>query len=621
VHRHFIFLLLVACIINGWCKLAFSQLLPITLKGNYLLYSYDHNYIYGKNQIQISSNFMQIQCDEIHFSVKHNSILCNGRVNAKFGEQSFQSDQLEINLFPLFLVFVNYGQQIQTAEWDLFGLNFFAGLLKIPEFQTKKLIDLEESLIYFVGKHFLIETDHTAIGYQVTVFLESIPSLSFNQFIMNRPAESSGNRLNIDKIWYASSSGLITDLSLNLQKKGERIAYQSKTKVKSNYDLFKTSGKPMVWELLLQSDHSLQINPNQKLNLNFAHITHNMNAIQWEMKRKFSSVFSADFCIDYTAPYKMNQELWLQTNWQAVLKKCGQLGIRLGYEVSGQGRSQLNYWLSPLKNVSFGFDHAYFYGQGNSSEKFRNSSLKWNLGYGNSIFSVSSLYSLNKDLIRQNTQQNPQFNFNIQPFSMYDNLLQVDLFSTVTINQLHMPQNKTTNAHTNLGLGIHSNDLYLFPATSVRFSSRMEQFLDHYQQRHTTSLGMICEFNKKISRFCQASLLYHFQTRRQTSWWLVPGTSSEDVTALIRIEDSNLPINCWFSLSADTKNSEFTSGLFDFQVNLIKNWKFQTLLNYDFFMNQFHYDVNLLRQAGRITLRFTYRSLSRQFLIEIIPGQ
>jgi hypothetical protein len=56
-------------------------------------------------------------------------------------------------------------------------------------------------------------------------------------------------------------------------------------------------------------------------------------------------------------------------------------------------------------------------------------------------------------------------------------------------------------------------------------------------------------------------------------------------------------------------------------VGLIKNWNFQSLLNYDFYRKTIaNVDLYLIRHAGRFDLRFIWRSISKQFLIELIPA-
>ena len=38
-----------------------------------------------------------------------------------------------------------------------------------------------------------------------------------------------------------------------------------------------------------------------------------------------------------------------------------------------------------------------------------------------------------------------------------------------------------------------------------------------------------------------------------------------------------------------------------------------------FMFRNFNYDFYLIRRAGRIMVRASYRSLSRQFLLEVLP--
>ena len=76
----------------------------------------------------------------------------------------------------------------------------------------------------------------------------------------------------------------------------------------------------------------------------------------------------------------------------------------------------------------------------------------------------------------------------------------------------------------------------------------------------------------------------------------------------------------WLSVSFDPKYSMWRYAYADVSLVVIKNWSFHSLANYNFIFKKLeNIDLYLIRQAGRFQLRFIWRSLSRQFLVELVP--
>jgi hypothetical protein len=101
---------------------------------------------------------------------------------------------------------------------------------------------------------------------------------------------------------------------------------------------------------------------------------------------------------------------------------------------------------------------------------------------------------------------------------------------------------------------------------------------------------------------------------------LIEGTTGQDLSVMLRINPEER-LNGWVTVSYDPKTGMWTQGFADLAVGLIRNWEFQTLLNYDFERRTVaNVDLYLIRHAGRLDLRLIWRSLSKQILIELIPS-
>jgi hypothetical protein len=233
---------------------------------------------------------------------------------------------------------------------------------------------------------------------------------------------------------------------------------------------------------------------------------------------------------------------------------------------------------------------------------------------------VASEYSLNRDLMNNQRQANPQVRLNLTPFTFYQGLLKANFSSQVMVNQLTMAGHRESLFRANLAMAIDSESIQLSRWTEVSFSLAMEQYIDREPISNYTTAGYLIRGKQDLFGIADMELQYNYQSRRQTRSWLISGTHSQDVNAVFRLkEEPQKWINGWVALSYDSKTGRFSTGYVDAVISLSKNWKYQTQMNYDFLFRNFHYDFFLIRKAGRFILRISYRSLSRQFLFEFLP--
>jgi hypothetical protein len=171
-----------------------------------------------------------------------------------------------------------------------------------------------------------------------------------------------------------------------------------------------------------------------------------------------------------------------------------------------------------------------------------------------------------------------------------------------------------------MGLALQSETIQLGRGPEISFSLAAEQLLDEDSQNNFTSLGYIFKCAQSLTDFADLNFFFNYQTRRKTEKWFIKGSTSQDWSAVLKLKEKENRIQGWLSLSYDTKTAHFTSGVVDCSVAIVKNWYLQTQMNYDFIFKNFSYDLYLIRRAGRIMIRGSYRSLSKQFLLEVLPN-
>jgi hypothetical protein len=240
------------------------------------------------------------------------------------------------------------------------------------------------------------------------------------------------------------------------------------------------------------------------------------------------------------------------------------------------------------------------------------------LSYRSQVFNLSTDYYLNYDLFGDQLLSQPQLRAGFNPFRLYRGLLTASIYNVFIYNKLKN-KNETRNSYSNNSVfSLSTQPIFIQKDFSLNFNINLEQFLEK-EGRNFTSTGFIIRSNKKLVKGVSLEGMYTTQSRRKTEGWLIEGTTSQNLTGIIKVNASER-INGWVSFSFDPKNNQWKQSFSDLSIEIFRNWKFHTLLNYDFILKKINnVDLYLIRDAGLFQLRFVWRSLSKNFLVELIP--
>ncbi len=160
----------------------------LEIKGDYLLYSYDFNYIYGQGNIRIKSKEWTIQAEAVEIDVSGRVALASRNCRVEAGKQKYAADMLEIDLETLSLRCTRFQERI--LSWTLPGQKKAAGRRRR---RCKKIVSrdpetLKKSLVYFLNRRIVITGLYRVYGYQTTAFIEGVQSLSFKKFKLDKGA-------------------------------------------------------------------------------------------------------------------------------------------------------------------------------------------------------------------------------------------------------------------------------------------------------------------------------------------------------------------------------------------------------------------------------------------------
>ncbi len=597
----------------------------LEIKGDYLLYSYDFNTIYGQGNIQFHCKEWTIHAGLLEIDVAGRTALAGRGCRVEAGGKEYNADLLEIDLESLSLRFTIFKETVQS--WTLPGerrrragapAQTDAAVSK--PFVSRGLEVLKKSLVYYLNQRIVISTLYRVYGYQSTVFIEGVQSLSFKKFNLDRGMDT--NQLQgiwIDRFWYYASQGLVANTHFLLEKPVKSGTAKSFNVLDIKYDPFNNIEYGPALRLNFNSQNSFSLTRKLEVALNVNFLTENLFQTEIAFRSQWTPQWRSELAAEYSLSADRREELWLRFRSNLQNKKLGTVALNLGYEKKKQYQGDFSLRNQTVKNLQVSLQHSFsrlLFGDGTYN---RQSQSNVSLSYTQRLFQMAADYSFHRDLLQDQSQGTPRFTLNAMPFRLYNGLLQVNFASSFLVNRLTLGGKRDDQKRANLMFNLQSEPLRLGDRSTLTMALSAEQLLDQERTNQFTSLGCILKCTQSLARFADLDFLYNFNSRRRTEAWLIQGTTSQDWSAVLRLKDKGQRVQGWASLSYDTKAGRFTNSYLDCAVSLIKNWQCQTQMNYDFMFKNFNYELYLIRHAGRIMLRVSYRSLSKQILLEILP--
>jgi hypothetical protein len=615
----------------------------LDIKGDYLLYSFDFNYVYGQGNILVKGKDFSIQAATLEIDMGSRLARLSRNCQIQVGREKQAADTVDIDLQDLSLRLTTYKDSIlswtlptqkKTAEAkveeakaeDAKTGEAKTGEVKAPapkEIAARDYEALKKSLVYFLNTRIVITSGFRLYGYQCTVFVEGIQSLAFKKFKLDKGIdEQTENGFGVDKVWYYGSQGLVLNSHLLLEKALKNGSFKSVSGLDVMYDVFSAKADVIGprGKINFKSLNTLPLGKKSGLTLNVNYLTDNMLNASMNFKTQWTPRFNSDLAAEYSLTSAKREEFWLRLRSAFNNKAVGNLSLNLAYEKEKQYIMEFSLQNQAVRNFVLSARHSrsrLLYAQ-NQYNDLSNSAFS--LSYSNKLFNLAADYTFHSDLLLEQSQGSPQIRLNVNPFRLYDGLLQVNFSSSFVMNQLSNKGVRDDLSKANMGLSLQSEKIQLGRGPEMSFSLAAEQLLDKDPKNNFTSLGWIFKSSQRLWDFADFNFLFNYQTRRRSENWFIQGTTSQGWSAVLRLKEKEDGIQGWVSLSFDTKTGRFTSGLVDCSVAIIKNWYVQTQMNYDFIFKNFSYDLYLIRRAGRIMIRGSYRSLSRQFLLEVLPN-
>jgi hypothetical protein len=585
----------------------------ISLKGEYLSYSYDFNQIYGEN-VEFEFSSYSVSCRHIKIDITPRKFYAYGEVILEKEDEKFRADEFLFNPQERKGILISYREKIEFKGIEDEGKEIPPSKNDVLEELT--LSKIKDSFIYYVGQTIDIHTDFDVFGYNVTIFVEGLESVRFKKIRLSGGISQRRSGVSLNRIWYTKSQGLIGRMSYFYEKEKKvnsltQLNYEERSVLKGYAGAKRQVDVMSSTTINLKNDLSLGLTGNYN--------SSSLWNTSFLLNKNWSNKFNTQVNFSYNKPINLKGEAWFGLQSTLDTGKLGNISLSGKYEVQNQVLTNFTYRNTFLKKINFLLSSSYSQIKiGDSADYSKIFSGGVNLSYSSRIFNVSTDYFLNYDLFGDQLLSQPQLRLGLNPFQLYGGLISISINNIFIYNNLKRGGIEEDSYSNNTALILSTQPIFLQKGFSMNYNISLEQFVEK-EGRNFTSGGFIFKVNKSIVKGISLDGLYRFQSRRKTQDWLIEGTTSQDLSAVLRINPSER-LNGWVSFSYDPKNNQWRQSFADVSVGIVRYWKLHSLIHYDFLLKKINnVDLYLIRDAGRFQLRFIWRSLSKQFLIELVP--
>lgn len=582
------------------------------VSGSYLAYSYDANAIYGEN-VRFRFSDYDVSAKYFRADLSARKVCAYGDVLLTREAVQTRADEFHFGLAGDQGRLLIYARSITTV--GLGGTDADATPAVGPPAKEIQLLDILKSLIFFTGSNFEITGDGEVIGAEVTLFVGGLPSFGIKKANLSRGLKQSLAGFTVDQLWYARAQGLTGRLSYQL---GGADRFVSRSQAYFQQPIGGDDGSRARGQWGLFSTNSLQLGDNVSLAASGDYQSSRLWNARTEVTASLSRAIGLGLDLSYLKPVNAEGEAWAGWRTDVDGGQAGRWSLSATAGRGSQWNASLAYSGNPFAGLDLSSAVQYSklrFGSDGYSEIF---SSDLSASYNLQIFNLSANYSLNRDLIENQSYSQPRLSLEFAPWPLYGGLLSAAFSNTLIFNRVRNAAAVEKSYSNNTAFRLSMAPFRFRKNLSLDLSLDMEQLTEN-RGRNITSGGIIAKAGWQPASWISVEILGNVQSRRKTRDWLIEGTTSQDVSGVLKLRGSQA-IQGWLSLSYDPESGELRQSFADASIRFAERWTLHSLASYDFFLRKINnIDLYLIRASGRFQLRLVWRSLSRQFLVEFAP--
>ncbi|MBM3296251.1 MAG: hypothetical protein FJY83_01490 [Candidatus Aminicenantes bacterium] len=595
----------------------------LRVEAEYIAYSFDRHAFIARNA-SFDLPPYRVSCGTLRADLSARAFLALGGVVLTREGESLRADALSFDPAASGALLLDYGDSLEARSLTLgAGADAAAAAppppAKLRAAEAVSLAAVRGSLLYAVCRSLDITPAYDAFGRDVVLYVEGLESVGFRSLKLSAAEAALSRRpgLSLNSLWFSRDRGIRGRASYSVLDPGRadsltRLEYEEHSVIKD----FPGPAR----QADLTTDSSWTLRPD--LGLGFrgnANTSGLLDARLWLDKSWAQKKLSTRWDLTLSRPVGQPVETWLGLKAAYDAGGAGRLAAAGRLGSAGQAVGDFSYAARLGGNLDFQASSLYTRVR-RGADGARSSILdgRLRLSYTSRLFNLASDYHLNADLAEGRTLRSPQLRMESGPLPFYGGLLQAGLSNVFIHNTLGGKGSSSSSYSNNTAFRLSAAPVPLARGLLLDFSLALEQFLEK-EGRNFTSGGAVVNLKRRWPAGVTLEGFYSLQSRRRTRGGLLEGTTSQDLSGVLRLQPSE-GLNAWVAASYDPKNGRFKQSFADLTLAVIRGWRFHSLLQYDFVLNKLsNVDLYLIRDAGRFELRLMWRSLSRQFLVELLP--
>jgi hypothetical protein len=574
----------------GFCFSHLTAEETLRFKGDYFLYSDDHNYIYGGGNIVMTAGGRRVQGSVLYMDVARLTgvIYGNVRVSAKgkkkgdkkkkkekkdkIKKQEKIYDAVFFKGVPPKWLMVSFKEEIITEGDQTLKADFVKFVKKKPE-------TLKDSAMYYECNEFRINKNQKIKAKIVVPYMMGLPTVPLKRFTVRRGEWEEKTMLAFNNVNYTGVDGLSLLFFLRLKEKWIKGDYDIKLYER---ELFKMDG--VKRGVLFSGQSSVTAKNKEIFNYNVLlnsgektfnlHLNHRRNFKHF--KYSFSQNISGREKQDTFFEFASDVTIKKLTIFAPTFTFTHDLKKSWSYGVS----TPLNIWKKLNMNVCWQ--------RKNINETYRSdtSNLTASLGFTSSLFSLSSNYNFSKNLLEATVKKNFSVNMRLKPLQFLEKNVSVDISSTYMFSSLPYGDQTQSRVSPAVNIAVSSAGVSMPLGLELVPAFTFNHLWDN-REANFTDFQYALALRKRIGKF-STTLAYSLASRYRAENFWIEGNSQQNMNLDLELKnkkDYAFLLRFYYNNQLALETISFTGKLslpFDlsfssFMLYYEKEKKFQTL--------------------------------------------
>ncbi len=541
----------------------------LRLKGDYFLYSDDHDYLYGGGNISLKSGDYTIRADTVYMNIELQTGLLYGNVQAikstksdKSGSETFSCDALFFKGIPPRFLRVSYGDEIAvTGDNDLLTLYSL--------FDKKSPDMLKTSSLYFEFKECTVDKNKKIRAKIVIPYMMGLPTVPLSKFTIKRGEWAEKTMLAFNSINYSGIDGLSLGFLLRLREKAAAGDYDIKLYERGLFKmedpkrgvLFSGQGKFKTEKKELLNYTLLYNSGKQSYNLKLVH-RNNLKLFGYAFSQLFSGQENRSLFSEFSAEVSINRLKYIVPKFQVTHDWKGSVSYQVSTPVNilKNLNLQLN-WQRRILESTYHSDTADFGASFN---------------FLSSFFSLASNYNFSKNLLESAIRKNFSVNLRMKPILLLMDNVTLDVSSFYMFSSLPLGNSNMTRISPGVDISLRSAGVEIPLGFKIVPGFRLNHLWDNREDNYT-DFNYLVSLQREIGYF-RASVDYTTASRYLATDFWIEGNNRKNINLSFEYKKPDyysFLMRYYWNNNMVLENSSFT-GL----VQLPYDLKFSSFLLY-----------------------------------------